>query len=133
MGKPIAVAQGIAFAFPDVCNTPTPGGPVPVPYPNVAQLSTAQEVASGLLVGPAGLPALLAGSFVPTSVGSPPTVTGVTSGTAMGRCEIARGSSTVLYGPSSRGLARFGDPTQQNNGNAQGSVLAAFPTVLVGE
>ena len=27
---------GMNIGFPDVCNTPTPGGPVPVPYPNVA-------------------------------------------------------------------------------------------------
>lgn len=24
------------MAFPDVCKTPTPGGPVPIPYPNIA-------------------------------------------------------------------------------------------------
>jgi len=24
------------LAFPDVCNTPTPAGPVPIPYPNIA-------------------------------------------------------------------------------------------------
>ena len=28
---------GIAVAFPDVCKTPTPGGPVPIPYPNISQ------------------------------------------------------------------------------------------------
>jgi carboxyl-terminal processing protease len=27
---------GLNLGFPDVCATPTPGGPVPVPYPNVA-------------------------------------------------------------------------------------------------
>jgi hypothetical protein len=26
--------SGVTFSFPDVCKTPTPGGPVPVPYPN---------------------------------------------------------------------------------------------------
>lgn len=31
---------GSCFAFPDVCKTPTPGGPVPIPYPNVTQLTT---------------------------------------------------------------------------------------------
>jgi hypothetical protein len=25
---------GVEFSFPDVCKTPTPGGPVPIPYPN---------------------------------------------------------------------------------------------------
>lgn len=26
---------GTTSAFPDVCQTPTPAGPVPIPYPNV--------------------------------------------------------------------------------------------------
>jgi hypothetical protein len=31
-------ANGIAVAtVPDVCKTPSPGGPVPVPYPNIAR------------------------------------------------------------------------------------------------
>jgi hypothetical protein len=25
--------------FPDVCKTPTPGGPVPIPYPNIGNAS----------------------------------------------------------------------------------------------
>lgn len=32
---------GMNFAFPDVCNTPTPAGPVPIPYPNIATGVTA--------------------------------------------------------------------------------------------
>lgn len=27
---------GQSLVFPDVCKTPTPGGPIPVPYPNSA-------------------------------------------------------------------------------------------------
>ena len=27
---------GVSTAFPDVCKTPSPGGPIPIPYPNVA-------------------------------------------------------------------------------------------------
>src|SRR5437868_14686115 len=27
---------GQCFAFPDVCKTPSPAGPVPIPYPNIA-------------------------------------------------------------------------------------------------
>jgi hypothetical protein len=34
---------GVTIAFPDVCKTPTPGGPIPIPYPNIAKSSdTAQ-------------------------------------------------------------------------------------------
>jgi hypothetical protein len=30
-------SNGIATAFPDVCKTPSPAGPIPIPYPNIAQ------------------------------------------------------------------------------------------------
>ncbi|PAP75733.1 DUF4150 domain-containing protein [Rubrivirga marina] len=29
-------STGTTIAFPDVCKTPSPGGPIPIPYPNVA-------------------------------------------------------------------------------------------------
>ncbi len=32
-------SNGVTSAFPDVCKTPTPGGPVPIPYPNIAKSS----------------------------------------------------------------------------------------------
>jgi hypothetical protein len=32
-------SSGIATAFPDVCKTPTPAGPVPIPYPNISKSS----------------------------------------------------------------------------------------------
>ena len=30
-------SNGVTIAFPDVCKTPTPAGPVPIPYPNIAR------------------------------------------------------------------------------------------------
>ena len=35
---------GVSIAFPDVCKTPSPAGPIPIPYPNIAQSS---DTASG--------------------------------------------------------------------------------------
>jgi uncharacterized Zn-binding protein involved in type VI secretion len=35
------MGTGMCMAFPDVCKTPTPVGPVPIPYPNIAQLAMA--------------------------------------------------------------------------------------------
>jgi len=32
-------SNGLTIAFPDVCKTPTPAGPVPIPYPNIAKSS----------------------------------------------------------------------------------------------
>jgi hypothetical protein len=30
-------SNGVTIAFPDVCKTPSPGGPIPIPYPNIAK------------------------------------------------------------------------------------------------
>jgi hypothetical protein len=32
-------SNGVTSAFPDCCKTPTPGGPIPIPYPNIAKSS----------------------------------------------------------------------------------------------
>jgi hypothetical protein len=32
---------GQIMGFPDVCKTPSPGGPIPIPYPNIALLNNA--------------------------------------------------------------------------------------------
>src|SRR5215467_2761422 len=40
--KPVLTnSGGQCFAFPDTCKTPSPGGPVPMPYPNIAMYSDA--------------------------------------------------------------------------------------------
>lgn len=139
MSKPIAPAMGIAFAFPDVCKTPAPPAPpVPIPYPNIAQLDQAtgvtDEGGKEVLVGPSGLHALLLDSEVATSTGDEPgSVGGVQSGTIKGKCTVVQASGSVVYGPDAKGVARFMDATEQNNQNAQGVVMSSFPTVLVGD
>jgi len=52
---PASTKQGAAVSsFPDVCKVPSPGGPLPIPYPN-AQLATPSPIqiqlkaSSGLL------------------------------------------------------------------------------------
>jgi hypothetical protein len=37
---------GTCFAFPDVCKTPSPGGPVPIPYPNVGTVMQCNKTAT---------------------------------------------------------------------------------------
>lgn len=32
-------SNGVTTAFPDVCKTPSPAGPIPIPYPNIAKSS----------------------------------------------------------------------------------------------
>jgi hypothetical protein len=40
---------GITSAFPDVCKTPSPAGPVPIPYPNIAKSSDTAQGAGTVL------------------------------------------------------------------------------------
>jgi hypothetical protein len=137
MPKPIAITKGVAVAFPDVCRTPPPP-PVLVPYPNVAKLDQASGVSDAagreLLIGPAGDHVLLADAKVDTSTGDEAgSGGGVRSGRVAGPCTVVQASQSVLYGPQRKGVARFLDRTEQNDGNAQGNLLSAFPTVLVGD
>jgi len=40
-------SNGVAMAtIPDVCNTPSAGGPIPIPYPNVAMSSDLVSVSA---------------------------------------------------------------------------------------
>lgn len=135
MSKPIALAKDIAFAFPNVCNTTIPpAGPVPIPYPNIADLSQASPVSDtngDLLVK--GVKVLVQDSEVSSSSGDEPADpnSGILSGTKSGRCTFTQFSRSVLY--HGKGIVRFGDQTEQNDSNAQGLVLSAEPSVLVGD
>ncbi len=73
---------GISTATaPDVCKTPTPGGPVPVPYPNIAFSKHLRKGTKTVKVD-GGNPAAVKGSEFATSTGDEPgTAGGVKSGT----------------------------------------------------
>jgi hypothetical protein len=58
---------GVTIAFPDVCKTPTPGGPVPIPYPNIAQSSDTAKGSKKVKMD--GNPIMLDGSNFKTSTG----------------------------------------------------------------
>lgn len=135
MGKPVAVAKDIAFAFPNICNTTIPpAGPVPIPYPNIAQLDNASPLSDtngDLLVK--GTKVLVSDSETTDSSGDEPAdpSSGVSSGTRSGACSMTQYSQSVLY--NGKGIVRFGDQTSQNGGNAVGMVLSAEPSVLIGD
>src|SRR5690625_7310012 len=58
---------GKVITGPDVCKTPSPGGPVPIPYPNI---SLSRDLAKGSKsVKINGAPACLKGSYFSKSVG----------------------------------------------------------------
>lgn len=130
MAKPIATTTGICFAFPDVLNTPSPSGTVPLPYPNIAQLSAAQGTATTVNAG--GKPVILKDSQIPNSSGGEPgSGGGVTQPHYLGACTFADSSLTVKA--NGKGIVRQFDATEQNGGNARGQVMVGLPTVLVGD
>lgn len=134
MARPIARTDGMCFAFPDVLQTPAPPGPpVPLPYPNIAQLADAEGAAEDVNAG--GKPVVLADSTVPRSTGGEPGTGGgvVAPGKHLGACTFTSASRTVTA--NGKGVVRQGDTTEQNDGNATGTgtVLVGLPTVLVGD
>lgn len=140
MGKPIAPALGIAYSYPDVCETILPlVGKIPFPFPNVAQLDQTDKVSNEggeLLVGPLRLHVLLEGAKIPDSSGDEGGfIGGIVTGDTKGECELWEASRSVKYGGN--GIVRFMDSTYQNikdqQPNATGNVMSAFPTVLVGD
>ncbi len=86
---------GMAQAnVPDVCNTPSPAGPVPMAYPNMAELSSADDTIDKVLV--AAKPTIVQASSVARSqgdeAGSPG---GVVSGSFGEKVSFRQASSKV--------------------------------------
>lgn len=109
-------------AVPDVCKTPTPGGPVPIPYPNFAMDSNLVDGAESVQIE--GNPVAHVKSKISTSFGDEPgTVGGIMSNVNKGTCTWKMGSADVKAEGES--VVRFLDTTY-HNGNS-------FNTVFLGQ
>lgn len=75
-------SNGFSIAtLPDVCKTPTPGGPVPIPYPNIARSGDLAD-GTNTVKADGGNMIAIKGSHYQMSTGDEPgTVGGVTSNT----------------------------------------------------
>ena len=60
-------SDGVATAFPDPCKTPSPGGPVPIPYTNVSKSSDTSQGSKTVEMD--GNPIMLEKSEFSTSMG----------------------------------------------------------------
>ncbi|KML54613.1 type VI secretion protein [Burkholderia cepacia] len=116
----VTIASGLCMSPTDICKTPTPTGPIPVPYPNTGLPMTGASITTKVLV--CGVPALTKKSTIPMTNGDQPgSVGGVMSGKIMGRVEFTAGSKKVKFEGSP--VVRLATPTKQNDGNAAGAVL----------
>ena len=110
--------MGMDFAFPDVCLTPTPAGPIPIPYPNIAMGPMGVPAAYNVLFMCA--PAHNRSTSVPLSNGDNAGIaTGVASGMVMGPSRPVTGAFTVLIGGMP--ATRLTSMNIQNSTNAPGA------------
>lgn len=110
-------STGIASWFPDVCKTPSPGGPIPIPYPNIAQSSDTADGSSTLKVQ--GNPIMLKGSNFKMSTGDEAgSAMGVVSNKIKGKAEPVNYSFDVKV--DGKNVFRLGDMMLHNIGNPNG-------------
>ncbi|MCA9649184.1 MAG: DUF4150 domain-containing protein [Myxococcales bacterium] len=113
--------MGLDLGFPDVCLTPTPASPVPIPYPNLALGPMGVPAAYNVLF--MGTPAHNLATTIPLTNGDNGGVAGgVAAGTVMGPARHLTGAFTCLVG----GLptTRMTSVALQNTTNCPGVRLA---------
>ncbi len=109
-----AGSNGISSIFPDTCKTPTPGGPVPIPYPNVAMSSDTADGSSTVTVD--GNPIMLKGSNYRMSTGDEAgAAMGVASNKIKGKAEPVNYSFDVKVDGAN--VFRLSDMMLQNSGS----------------
>lgn len=108
-------SNGVSFCFPDVCKTPTPGGPVPIPYPNVAKSS--DLMGGSATVKMDGNPVMVKGSNFMTSTGDEAgSALGVVSNRIKGKAECVNYSFDVKV--EGKNVCRLADPMTHNMGSS---------------
>jgi hypothetical protein len=108
---------GLSTVFPDVCKTPTPAGPVPIPYPNIGK--AADTTGGPPTVTTDGQMPMTKGAQYAMSAGDEAgSATGVMSSKIKGPCEFMMYSFDVKFG--GQNVCRLGDPLFHNDKNAMG-------------
>lgn len=109
---------GMSMVFPDVCKTPTPGGPVPIPYPNTGKASDTS--AGPKKVKTDGQMPMVKGAKYRMSMGDEAGTAGggVMSSKFKGACEFMLYSFDVKF--EGKNVCRMGDALFHNEKNIMG-------------
>jgi hypothetical protein len=119
--------KGQCFAFPDVCKTPSPGGPVPIPYPNIGMGNTGKSSSCAKKVYFSSQKAYNLKSKMPMSNGDEAgTLGGVVSGGFKKDVTFSKGSSAVYIEGSP--AIRLTSPTKHNGSNSNVPGLHIAPS-----
>ncbi|QDE98867.1 DUF4150 domain-containing protein [Myxococcus xanthus] len=122
--------NGTTIAFPDICKTPSPAGPVPIPYPNIARSSDTAKGSKKVSVD--GKPVCLKDSNFSTSTGDEAGTAGggVASSKTKGKAEFVNYSFDVLF--EGKNVARSFDLMLHNDKNTPPFPLLQGPVVAIG-
>lgn len=108
---------GMSMVFPDVCKTPTPGGPVPIPYPNIGK--AADATGGPVTVKTDGeMPMAKGAKYAMTSGDEAGSAGGVMSSSVKGPAEFMMYSFDVKF--EGKNVCRLGDPLFHNKKNIMG-------------
>ena len=120
-------SSGVTIAFPDVCKTPSPAGPIPIPYPNIAMSSDTAKGSKKVKCD--GNPVCLKDSNFKMSTGDEAgSAGGVASSKTKGKAEFVNYSFDVKF--EGKNVARAFDLMLHNDKNTppfpvlQGPVIA---------
>jgi len=122
-------SKGITIVFPDVCKTPSPGGPIPIPYPNIAKSSDTSKGSKTVSVE--GNPVCLKDSNFSTSTGDEAGTAGggVASSKTKGKAEFVNYSFDVKF--EGKNVARALDPMLHNDKNTPPSPVLQPPVIAL--
>jgi hypothetical protein len=107
----------MSVAFPDVCQVPTPAGPIPIPFPNIARAADTSDGPESVTCD--GEMPMVKGSKYSKSMGDEPgTVGGIMSGVNRDAAEFMLYSFDVKF--EGNGVCRLGDMLFHNKKNTLG-------------
>lgn len=118
---------GKVITGPDVCKTPSPGGPVPIPYPNISLSSDLANGSKSVMIN--GVPACLKGSNFSKSAGDQAgSLGGVISGKTGGKAEPMNYSFDVKI--EGKNVVRNLDIFQSNAKNTPPGPIMQAPVAM---
>ncbi|HEY6529649.1 MAG TPA: DUF4150 domain-containing protein [Cellvibrionaceae bacterium] len=108
---------GMSLVFPDVCKTPTPAGPVPIPYPNIGKASDTMKGPTSVKTDKQ-MPMVKGAVYIMSTGDEAGSAMGVISNKIKGECEFMMYSFDVKF--EGKNVCRMGDPLFHNNKNIMG-------------
>ena len=110
-------SNGMSPIFPDVCKTPTPAGPIPIPYPNIGKSADTSSGPTSVTTD-GQMPMTQDAKYMMSTGDEAGSAMGVISNKIKGVCEFMMYSFDVQF--EGKNVCRLGDPLFHNDKNGMG-------------